>query len=783
MSMSEAQRGASSGGQSDSLPVGTLLTWVGVALAGVYLVFFGGASNFLPSPQARILTQLVVLGASLSWLIAAARARVVVASPLLLPGAAYVVVFVCSTILSQRPAASREALALLLLAVPGYLVVRSIAWHGVLSRRVQWLFVMATAALVVAYLGQVLVAWIGWWQALGPSLPPLRPGDLSLTLGTANAVAAYLELMAAPAAWMAWRRWHRRWPAVLLAASALLALVITGSRGGWMGAAAGLGVLAVLRIRDIEAMRVRRVLAANRVAVVIAAAAVILLGAIAAPALFVRLDAGDAGRVELWRAAWAIFTGHPVLGAGPGAWQGLRPLSSISDPNTAVLYTCHDSVLQILAETGVLGLVAVTWLALAIARAGAREIRRSTGERRVEAEIAVAALVAIGVHSLVDTLFFVPAIALLTMFLVAQLDPPPGADAAGQRAVAGEALAKSLRQGRLTGRAALVPIAAAVLVGVVLLVPIDVAMVEAQLGNIALDQGRWSDAVIQFDRAVGLHPLPEYELGQAIAESRLGRPADALASLEYVDAREPFTFARAQVALLQLAIGDRSSAANSARQVAAAGPYDPTATLNAALVEDRLGNTAAASTMLSDVLDAVPSLVLTAPPPGTFADAMWREASAVALNTMAATDPLGAAGFALRMGATSLADSYAARAPDGPARQMYALLRAAVLGGAPELATGKRLIREAPDSSTALAWFAFLARQARSQAEFDAVNTVSIAIDADVPSPDYAVVANGTPEASLSLRLRNYPMAAASRLGPARPYIAGALTIEPSVGY
>jgi tetratricopeptide (TPR) repeat protein len=431
----------------------------------------------------------------------------------------------------------------------------------------------------------------------------------------------------------------------------------------------------------------------------------------------------------------------------------------------------------------VLGLAAVTWLVLAIARAGAREIRRSTGERRVEAEIAVAALVAIGVHSLVDTLFFVPAIALLAMFLVAQLDPPPSADAAGRRAVAGEALAKSLRQVRLTSRAALVPIAAAVLVGVVLLVPIDVAMVEGQLGNIALDQGRWSDAVTQFDRAVGLHALPEYELGQAIAESRLGRPADALASLEQMDAQEPFTFARAQVALLQLAIGDRSSAADSVKQVAAAGPYDPTATLNAALVADRLGNTAAASTMLVEVLDAEPSLVLTVPPPRTFADSLWREASAAALNTMAATDPLGAAGIAVRMGATSLADSYAARAPDGPARQMYALLRAAVLGGTPDIAAGKRLLREAPDSSPVLAWFAFLARRARSQADFDAANTVSVAIDFDVPAPDYTVVADGSPDASQSLQLRNYPMAAASRLGPARPYIAGALTIEPVVGY
>ena len=179
------------------------LAWVLVALAFADLVFFSGASNFLASPQSRILNQVLIGGAILVAGLLALRQRADLRSTLLLPGAAWLAANTLSAIFSQRPAASLEALALLLLCAPGYLVVRAIVRDPGLRLRTDWLVVLSTAVFVIAYLAQAFTQWVTWWSVAGPSLPPLRPGDVGLTVGTVNAVALYLELLAPIAIWLA----------------------------------------------------------------------------------------------------------------------------------------------------------------------------------------------------------------------------------------------------------------------------------------------------------------------------------------------------------------------------------------------------------------------------------------------------------------------------------------------------------------------------------------------------------------------------------------------------
>ena len=230
----------------------TRLAWIGVALAFTYLVFLGGASNFLPSPQARIATQITIVTSIAAWLVYAWRrgtsgwAR----SQLLVPGLVYAGAILLSAVTSSRPASSVEAVALLLIALPGYPVVRTILASSFIRPRLEWLMIVTTLAFLVAYLAQVLAQWLAWWGALGPSIPPLRPADVGLTLGTANAVAAHAELLAAPAAWLAWRRW-RSWPvsAAILALGAGT-LLISASRGAWLGTGVGLLVMVLWRLAE-----------------------------------------------------------------------------------------------------------------------------------------------------------------------------------------------------------------------------------------------------------------------------------------------------------------------------------------------------------------------------------------------------------------------------------------------------------------------------------------------------------------------------------------------------
>ena len=262
-----------------------------------------------------------------------------------------------------------------------------------------------------------------------------------------------------------------------------------------------------------------------------------MLGVVLLPLVVERMLSGDAGRLELWSAAWSMFTSSPLVGVGPGAWPGLRASTPISDDNLAVLATSHDSILQVLTDAGLIGALAAVWLIATIARIAWRAlgVDRPAADRRL-AIVATASLVAVGVHSIVDTQFHLPAVVLLVLHLVARLELAAGLPAGAP---------PSRRPTAVTAVAG-----AIVLIGAALLVPIDTAMVSAAAGNQALDRGDPSAAARDFDAAIALHDLPAYRLGQALARRSLGDDAGAAASLEAMERAEPFTFVIAQRAAL-----------------------------------------------------------------------------------------------------------------------------------------------------------------------------------------------------------------------------------------
>ena len=101
-------------------------------------------------------------------------------------------------------------------------------------------------------------------------------------------------------------------------------------------------------------------------------------------------------------------------------------------------------------------------------------------------------------------------------------------------------------------------------------------MVRAALGNTSLDRGDAQTALAHFDAAVGLHDVPAYRLGQAIARSVTADRSGAADALAAIDRTEPFTFVLAQEASLASDPGPFWARAD------AAGPYDPTASVNVA---------------------------------------------------------------------------------------------------------------------------------------------------------------------------------------------------------
>jgi putative inorganic carbon (hco3(-)) transporter len=205
------------------------------------------------------------------------------------------------------------------------------------------------------------------------------------------------------------------WAGVAVIGSALGA---TGSRGAWLGAAVGLGVMAVLRARRDH------VLALASVAVVVGAGVFVLL-APARPAFeTVR------GRLYIWSVAAPHALAHPLTGWGPGSfvvfypdWETERLRAGAGEDArrfAAAQRHAHNDYLEMLVTLGPLGLAA--WLAVIVAALRGLRGRAATGEDIcVAAGAGVCALLAV---ALVDFPFQRPVETFVFWTLLAVLLRP-----------------------------------------------------------------------------------------------------------------------------------------------------------------------------------------------------------------------------------------------------------------------------------------------------------------------------------------------------------------------
>src|SRR5690606_18133431 len=194
--------------------------------------------------------------------------------------------------------------------------------------------------------------------------------------------------------------------ALLALAGALLVIeFLTFSRGGLLGALVAVGVLfAFAVVRRGGRSGWRRRLLQPRVVLGAALTAVIGRGVLmVAWSARAGRSASDQGRLDTWRSAVEMAEDRPLTGVGPGLFG--RALRAYRDPALAQdkLVSAHNLPLNVLAETGVPGLLIFVWLAAQFGRVWWRAWSVANAARRVWLEAALAALAAYAVHSLVDT--------------------------------------------------------------------------------------------------------------------------------------------------------------------------------------------------------------------------------------------------------------------------------------------------------------------------------------------------------------------------------------------
>ncbi len=194
-------------------------------------------------------------------------------------------------------------------------------------------------------------------------------------------------------------------------ALAAIALLLTQSRGGLLAFIAILLVYTYLSARDRKA-KIRRV------ALVLI---VCLLAAAVAGFFFQRLgeidDFTTVSRLAIWAGAFTVFAQSPLFGTGFGNLRSLMGrLLNLPDGWTG---DAHNLYLELLSETGLLGLIAFSVLIVLALRTALRQLHKTENHFNKMIAIAIfAAIFGVLLHGTVDYLFHTTPQVTALFFLV-----------------------------------------------------------------------------------------------------------------------------------------------------------------------------------------------------------------------------------------------------------------------------------------------------------------------------------------------------------------------------
>jgi O-antigen ligase len=294
--------------------------------------------------------------------------------------------------------------------------------NGLRSRRMR----RAVFGVLVA-LGVIAVALACYQRFVAPDWLMLGRHQVETFLprasgpfGSPNSLAAFLLLLIPPVGALAWRAGRPLGPRLgwsLIGGVLILGLVLTISRGAWLGLTIALFGWPLALSRWNWRRRIG-VAAGVLVAVAIAGAGLMAVSASIRDRLvqFVQ-DSGETTRQILWRAAAHIWREHPVAGSGAGSFnvvfEPYRPAGFLNDPQWA-----HNDYLNTLSDYGAVGFLlffgAVAVIAWNSARPGHR--RRIQDDDTFDAP-GMSAAVAVGLFAFacqlfVDFHFKIPALAI-----------------------------------------------------------------------------------------------------------------------------------------------------------------------------------------------------------------------------------------------------------------------------------------------------------------------------------------------------------------------------------
>jgi len=250
---------------------------------------------------------------------------------------------------------------------------------------------------------------------------------LSATYDNYNHLAGYLE-MAIPlilGLFLTGYSGSKLFFMICLTFSMLTALILSLSRGGWIGFLIGLVFMAVAMVTNRYFKKKRIIIALT---VVFFALAVVVL---ASTPVVERLRTFEqkqeipnlSARVRVWRGVVKMIQDHPLVGTGPGTFATV--FTQYQPPGFLSRYfRAHNDYLHFTSEIGILLIPVIIWMIIALYRKGFKKCKNPSRLVRGTSLGAMSGITALLVHSISDFNLHIPANALLFTVLASIVAAP-----------------------------------------------------------------------------------------------------------------------------------------------------------------------------------------------------------------------------------------------------------------------------------------------------------------------------------------------------------------------
>jgi len=253
------------------------------------------------------------------------------------------------------------------------------------------------------------------------------PDWVSATYGNHNHLAGYME-MAIPLILGLFLLGYRTGKVFILSYLTLLtltALILSLSRGGWIGLLLGLTFMGIVLLTNqyFTGKKLIAVLAGG----FLAAAFIVLASTPVVERIRTVMEKEEEtsfhSRMMVWGGVMEMIEDYPLLGTGPGTFSTV--FTQYQPPGLSSRFTmAHNDYLHFISEAGLPLIAIIIWMIIALYRKGFRKMQNPSRLVRGITIGAMSGITAILAHSISDFNLHIPANALLFTVLAALVAAP-----------------------------------------------------------------------------------------------------------------------------------------------------------------------------------------------------------------------------------------------------------------------------------------------------------------------------------------------------------------------